>query len=75
MIKPRYVVRQFGGATSIKDDKPVMSRLYPFGWGHIILPWHRHRETYSITDAQAVCDWLNERDTWPEFQQQETSQC
>lgn len=69
----RYTVRQFSGATAIKDNEPVITRLYPFGWGHVILRWHQHRETYSLGDAQAVCDWLNERETWPEFQQRDAN--
>lgn len=66
----RYTVRQFGGATAIKDNKPVMSRLYPFGYT-ILTTFHEHRRGWTLADAQTVCDWLNERETWPEFQEKQ----
>lgn len=65
----RYTVREFGGATAIKDNKPLFSRLYPFGYTRLVT-FHEHRRLYTAADAQAVCDWLNERETWPEFQKE-----
>ena len=73
-MSKRYTIREFGGARAIRDNRPdVVILLRPFGWGRV-RTFDKHREIYSIDDAQAVCDWLNERETWPEFQQQDVKQ-
>lgn len=68
----RFTIRKFCGAHAIKDNEPIMSRLYPFGYTRLVT-FHEHRRLYSADDAQAVCDWLNERQTWPEFQQRDAN--
>lgn len=71
-MNKHYIIRSFGEATAIKDtNRYAIPMLYAFGWGHVRVTFQRHREVYSIDDAQAVCDWLNERETWPEFQSKE----
>lgn len=60
-MRNRYCVFLFAGSHAIKDNRN--DRVFGFGPGldFSYVPHQQHRAQYSVTDAQAVCDMLNER--------------
>lgn len=62
IVNKRYTLREFGGAVAIKDNAPdAYPVLFGIGSG-VDRTFQEHRIFYTKDDAQAVCDWLNERD-------------
>lgn len=61
-MSPRYTLREFAGSVAIKDNHPDAIVLL-YGVGHAVgYEAQAHRRLYTRDDAQALCDWLNERD-------------
>jgi hypothetical protein len=64
MPPKRYILQKLFGRKAITDRHD--GRVYAFGPGFdfTAAPFQQHRAAYTEADAQAVVDWMNERQSY-----------